>query len=214
MTLAQDMKTLARAGDRYNKCVDCGNAYHIYTPDGFLIGGYERCISCQWLKSNNQSAKEVVRCVSTAKTYVKRDKSTDEQVRISQIWMDKKGVWQVTLVSSVNQGETVIKLMDFYLRYELYQGKESDQETSTPLASNENIYYYVTYSFLVGRRKEYKRGFMVVSAKGFSIFNLSVLQKRIKNKEKKQTGLKVHGVLIENWIKISETERNDLMAGH
>ncbi|MGP5192886.1 hypothetical protein ACTXJO_04510 [Psychrobacter celer] len=213
MTLAQDMETLARAGDRYNKCVDCGNAYHVNTPDGFLISGYKRCISCQWLKSNNQSAKEVVRCASTAKPYVKRDRSTAEQVWIRQIWMDKNGVRQVTLGSSVNQGVTVMKLADFYLRYELDQSRESDQKKIAPLASHENIYYYVTYSFLVGRRKEYKRGVIVISAKGLSIFNLSVLQKRIKNKEQKQTRLKVHGVLIENWVKINEAEHNDLMAG-
>lgn len=80
------------------------------------------------------------------------------------------------------------------------------------LASNEKSYYYVTYSFLVGRRKTYKRGFAAISIEGLSIFNLSALQKFIKDEEQKQTRLKVHGVLIENWIKINETEHDDLMS--
>ena len=211
MTLAQDMETLARAGDRYNKCVDCGNAYHVNTPDGIWIDGCGRCVSCQQSKPHNKKSVDIIKCISTNTAYVQ--KATGERVVIESVLLDCKGIYQVIFRTVAYNSTVSMKLTDFFLQYELDIITENDQKLAAPLASNENIYYYVTYSFLVGRRKEYKRGFMVVSAKGLSIFNLSVLQKRIKNKEQKQTSLKVHGVLVENWIKINEAERNDLMAG-
>lgn len=86
-----------------------------------------------------------------------------------------------------------------------------DMET---LASNETIYYYVTYSFSIGRQKTFKRGRIAIGVMGASIFSLSGLEKTIKKSLMKESNIKARQVLIENWIKISETEYNDLMADH
>lgn len=214
MSLARDMDTLTSAGDQYLTCSDCDNAYHLNTPDGCLINGHGRCVICEWLKPNDPEAVRVMSCVSTVEPYIKRDRSTAEQMRVSQVWIDKNNVWQVTLGSSVSQGVIVMKLTDFYLQYELDRSKESDQELAAPLASNETIYYYVTYSFYIGRQKTFKRGRIAIGVMGASIFSLSGLEKTIKKSLMKELNIKARQVLIENWIKISETEYNDLMADH
>lgn len=210
MTLAQDMNTLASAGDQYRKCLDCSSAYHVNTPDGIWIDGCGRCVGCQQLPPHNKKLVDVTKCISTNTAYIQ--KATGKRVVIESVFLDCEGIYQVVFRTVGYNNTTSMKLTYFFLRYELDRSKESDQKLSTPLASNEKSYYYVTYSFLVGRRKTYKRGFAAISIEGLSIFNLSALQKFIKDEEQKQTRLKVHGVLIENWIKINETEHDDLMS--
>lgn len=208
MTLAKDMNTLARAGDQRRKCVDCSNAYHVNTPDGIWIDGCGRCVSCQQSKPHNKKSVDISKCISTNTAYVQ--KATGKRVVIESVFLDCEGIYQVVFRTVGYNNTTSMKLTYFFLRYELDRSKERDQKLSTPLAGNEKTYYYITYSFLAGRRKTHKRGFAAIGIKGLSIFNLSALQKQIKNEEQKQTRLKVHSVLIENWIKINETEYNDL----
>mgnify|MGYP001219398656 CR=1 FL=1 len=211
MSLAEDMKTLASAGDQRRKCVECRNAYHVSTPDGIWIDGCGRCVSCQQSKPHNKKSVDVTKCISTNMAYVQ--KATGERVVIESVSLDYEGIYQVVFRTVAYSSTVSMRLTDFFLQYELDIITENDQKLAAPLAGNEKTYYYVTYSFLAGRRKTHKRGFTAISIKGLSIFNLSALQKQIKNEEQKQTGLKVHSVLIENWIKINETKYNDLM-GH
>lgn len=212
MSLANDMNKLASAGGQkeYRKCFDCTNAYHVSTPDGIWINGCGRCVSCQQLKPHNKKSVDVIKCISTNKAYVKN--STGERVVIEAVFLDCEGIYQAVLRTIAYSSTISMKLTDFYLQYRLEKEEETKGFSSTPLASDNRNYYYVTYSFLVGRRKTHKRGFTAISVTGLSIFNLLGLKNCIEKEMQKQTRLKVHNVLIENWIKINEAEYNDLMS--